>query len=138
MPLDSAVPILVTIQSDKCFQRVEKGELVLDLRLPTSYLFNRRHCARLLSVSGLAAPFFVHASFVELQPFDSSFRRHLGISTETPGPLVPVEGNFISALSSLYLEPLSGQLLTALPQTNVVISIQILPVDWLKCNCPSC
>ncbi len=121
----TAEPLTITVQSSKSTLSLINGELVLELRLPTSYRFNEPRYARLLAVTGLTEPVIVMASFVALTPFDSSFRRVLGLSSNTPGVAAPVQGSFIAALSDISLAKLDGSTFEKVPGENIVIHLQI-------------
>lgn len=125
------VPFTLTIQSRKNKVSLNQGDLLLELRLASTYLFASPHYTRLLGVTGITESVFVFTSFVPLTPFDSTYRRLLGLSTSTPGAVVPVEGNFISALGEISLAKLDGSSFEKLPEENIVIHIQIATAEWL-------
>lgn len=123
-------PFSITLQSRKNKLSINQGELLIELRLPSSYLFSSPRYARLVAVTGSPESVFIFASFVALTPFDSSYRRLLGISTTTPGVAVPVDCNFISALSEISLAKLDGSVFEKIPEENIVIHLQITTAEW--------
>lgn len=124
-------PFVVTIQSSHCHTSLVQGSIVLDFRLPRSLHFEAPHFARLLHVSGLRQPVFVHSSFTKPQPFNHWEQRLFGISSSPNNQFVPITGNSIPATNSLTLFNVSGELFGP-TLSDITIVFQVAPAAWAQ------
>ena len=120
-------PKTILILSDKCYKRIDLGDLCLQLDLPHSYRFSKSRRVRIHSVAGLHEEVFVFASFALPVPFAGTLRRHLGIVTfgSLPGPWTLVDGKFISDLSTLTLSKISGEPFSEVPDHTFAILLEL-------------
>lgn len=136
MATRSAEPFTILVQSHKCRTTLIAGELSLEFRLASAFVFAERHFVRLFAAAGLEEAVLVKLSFASLSPYDNSFGRLLAVAAPTahasataplPGPLVEVEGNFISSLNSLVLAKTNGEAFEKVPDENLCLCLQVLP-----------
>ena len=119
-------PRTIVVQSKRCRQELIFGSLSLELNLPTSIIFKEKALVRLHSAAGLDEEIHVSTTFSERVPFGDTLRRHLAIvaPASLPGPWNPVDGGFVSNVSSLTLTKISGEPFTSIPEKNFTLVLE--------------
>jgi hypothetical protein len=133
-------PFVLTIQSDFCDKYLEDGALVLRATCLQSHIrLDGRYYVRLLHVAGLAegktsSSCLVCASFADLQPFNGTQQRSLGLSNvPASNQFVLVPGSFVPSFSTVSFSPLNGrQPFVKLPRDNVTVLFHFIPLALLS------